>query len=79
MPYQKIVNMHSLFSTPENWIFFEKPECFSELKQKAVNDSDYQTSFHLYKTLKMRHLGNMNDFYNVQDVALFCEICKNRF
>ena len=54
--------------------FFEKPELFSELKQKAVNDSDYQTSFYLYKNLKMRHLGDMNDLYNVQEVILLCEI-----
>ena len=62
--------MHSLFSTPKNGFFFEKPELFSELKQKAVNDSDYQTSFYLYKNFKMRHLGDMNDLYNVQEVIL---------
>ena len=66
--------MHSLFSTPKNGIFFEKPEFSSELKQKAVNDSDYQTSFYLYKNFKMRHLGDMNDLYNVQEVILLCEI-----
>ena len=66
--------MHSLFSTPENGFFFKKPELFSELKQKAVNDSDYQTSFYLYKNFKMRYLGDMNDLYNVQEVILLCEI-----
>ena len=60
-------------------IFFEKPKFFSELKQKVINDSDYQTSFYLYKILKMRHLGDMNDLYNVQDVILLCKICENRF
>ena len=39
------------------FFFFEKTEFFSELKQKAVNDADYQTSFYLYKTLKMRCSG----------------------
>ena len=33
---------------------------------------------HLYKTLKMRHLGDMNDLYNTQDVILLCEIIENR-
>ena len=79
IPYEKIVNMHSLFSTPENGIFFEKTEFSSELKQKTVNDADYQTSFYLYKTLKMRHLGDVNDLNNVQDVILLSEICENRF
>ena len=27
----------------------------------------------------MRHLGDMNDLYNVQDVILLCKICENRF
>ena len=27
----------------------------------------------------MRHLRNMNDLYNVQDVVLLSEICENRF
>ena len=72
IPCEKIVNMHSLFSTLENGIFFEKPEFFSELKQKAVSHSDYQTSVYLYKTLKMRHLGIIDNLYNVQDVILLC-------
>ena len=33
----------------------------------------------LYKTLKMRKLGDMNDLYNMQDVILLCEIIENRF
>ena len=57
----------------------KKTEFFSELKQKAVSDEDYTTSFYLYKTLKMRHLGDMIDLYNVQDVILLSVICENRF
>ena len=49
---------------------FEKSEFYSELKQKTVSDSDYESSFYLYKTLKMRNLGDMNDLHNVQDVIL---------
>ena len=71
--------MNSLFSTPKNGTFFEKTEFFSKLKQKAVSDEDYTTSFYLYKTLKMWHLGDMNDLYNVQDVILLSVICKSRF
>ena len=57
----------------------KKTEFFSKLKQKAVSDEDYMTSFYLYKTLKMRHLGDMNDLYNVQDVILLSVIYENRF
>ena len=53
---------------------------YSDLKQKAVSDSDYESSFYLYRTLKMRNLGDMNDLCNAQDFTfLFCEIGKNRF
>ena len=79
IPYEKIVDMNSMFSTPENDVFFEESEFCSNLKQKAVSDSDYESSFFLYKTLKIRNLGDMNDLYNAQYVILLCEIAENRF
>ena len=79
LPYEKKVDMNSMFKTPENYAFFEKSEFYSNLKQKAVNDSDYESSFFLYNSLKIRNLGDMNDLYNAQDVALLCEIAENRF
>ena len=78
IPYELIINMDSFFQTPENE-FWEKTEFFSELKQAAVNDDDYENSKYLYQTLKMRNLGDMNDLYNAQDAVLLCEIIKNRF
>ena len=59
--------------------FFEKAELYSDLKEKAVSDSDYESLYYLYSTLRMRKLGDMNDLYNVQDVILLCEIIENRF
>ena len=59
--------------------FGKKNEFFSELKQSAVDDNDYENSKFLYQTLKMRNLGDMNDLYNVQDIILLCEIIENRF
>ena len=70
--------MESFFITPEN-NFWEKSEFFSELKQSAVNDDDYENSKYLYQTLKMRNLGDLNDLCNAQDVILLCEIIENRF
>ena len=64
-----------MFSTPENDVFFEK----SELKQEAVSGSDYESSFFLYETWKIRNLGDMKDLYNAQDVILLCKIAENRF
>ena len=50
--------------------FGKKTEFFSELKQSAVNDEDYENSKYLYQTLKMRNLGDLNDLHNTQDVIL---------
>ena len=71
--------MNSMFLTPENDVFFEKSEFYSNLKQKAMSDSDYESSIFLYKTFKMQDLGDMNDLYNAQDVILLLEIIENRF
>ena len=65
--------MNSMFLTPENNAFFKKIEFYSDLKQKAVSDSDYESSFYLYRTLKMRNLGDKNDLHNAQEVG------ENRF
>ena len=73
LPYEKVVDMNSMFLTPENNVFFEKIEFYSDLKQKAVSDSDYESSLYLYRTLKMRNLGDMNDLYNAQEIG------ENRF
>ena len=79
IPYEKIVDMNSIFITPENDVVLENSEFYSDLKQKTVSDSDYESSFFLCKTLKIRKLDDMNDLYNAQDVILLCEFGNNRF
>ena len=78
IPYKLIVDMKSFFIKPEN-DFWEKTGFFSELKQSAVNDEDYENSKYLYQTLKTRNLGDLNVLYKAQDVILLCEIIENRF
>ena len=58
---------------------YRNAEFYSNLKQREVTDNDYESSFYLYKILKMQNLGDMNDLYNAQDVILLCEIGENRF
>ena len=70
IPCENIVDMNSMLLTPENDAFFEKSEFYSNLKQEAVSDSDYKSSFFLHETLKMQNLGDMNDLCNTQDVIL---------
>ena len=78
IPYEIIVEMESFFIKP-NIEFCAKSDFFSELKQSAVNDQDYEHSKNFYQTLKMRNLGDLNDLYNTQDVILLTEIIESRF
>ena len=73
-----IIDIQSFLITPEKY-FWEKTEFYSELKQSAVNDDDYQNSKYLYHTLKVKHLGDLSDLYNVQDVTLLSDIIENCF
>ena len=77
--YELVVDMQSLLLTPDGEQFWKKTEFFSELKLQAVDDESYENSKFLYKTLKMRNLGDLNDLYNTQDVILLCEILESRF
>ena len=70
--------MESFFIKPDK-DFWEKTEFFSELKLSAVNDEDYENSKYLYKTLKMKSGGDLNDLYNSQDVILLTEIIGSQF
>ena len=70
--------MESFFLQPEN-DFWEKTEFYRKLKQKVVDDNEYEDSKFLYQTLTMRHLGDLNDLYYAQDVILLSELIENRF
>ena len=78
IPYEIIVDMESFFITPDR-DFWETIEFFSELKQSVVNGNNYEHSKYLYQTLKMRNLGDLNDFYYAQGVILLTEITESRF
>ena len=78
MPYEKVKKIESLLDLPER-DFFEYTEFFSGLKQKNVSFTEYENCRYLYKTLKMRNLGDLNDLYNMQDTILLCKLTENRF
>ena len=79
IPYELIVDMNSLLLTPDDEQFWNKTEFFSEFKLQTVDDESYENSKFLYKTLKMRNLGDLNDLYNTQDVILLCKVLESRF
>lgn len=63
-----MVSQYSLDLVPESRDFFQEIQFFSELKQRFVSDDEYENSYYLYKTLRMRNLNDINDLYNAQDV-----------
>ena len=65
IPYEIIVDVESFFIKPDKE-FWEKTEFFSELKLSPVSDENYENSKYLYQTLKMRNLGDLNDFITIK-------------
>ena len=78
MPYEKIKKLKSLLATPDGDLF-DDTEFYRSLKQQNVTFVEYENCRYLYKTFKMRNLGDLNDLYNIQDVILLCELIENRF
>ena len=56
MPYEKVVNIDSLSSSPDQ-NFYSHTEFYSSLKQSnvSVSVSKYENAKYLYETLKMRN------------------------
>ena len=61
MPYEKVKNMSSLLEAPEK-DFYDHTEFFSALKQQNVTKTEYENCRYLYQVLKMRNLGDINDY-----------------
>ena len=78
IPYKKINSIDSLNSKPEKAFFFSKDVFYSTLKEKAVDDDEYEISKKLYTLLKIRDLSDLSDLYNAQDVILSLEIIDFR-
>ena len=74
-----MISQYSLDLVPESRDFFQESQFFSELKQRFVSDDEYENSYYLYKTLRMRNLNDINDLYNAQDVILLSDIIENYF
>ena len=49
IPYELIIDMDSFFFNSGKWFLGKKTEFYSELKQSAVNDIDYENSKYFIK------------------------------
>ena len=76
--YQMIKKINSLELQPENGDFFEQKDFYSTLNEKNITDEEYTEVKNFFKIMKMKTLGDLNQIYNFQDVAILCEIFEKQ-
>ena len=74
--YEEIRDMESLSVSPEDGKIFEQIEFYSELRNKLISEKEYEEARLLFKMLKMRKIGDMNNHYNFQDTIILCKISE---
>ena len=78
IPYQMIKKLNYLELQPENGDFFEQKDFYSNLNEKNITDEEYTEVKNFFKIMKMKTLSDLNQIYNLQDVAILCEIFEKR-
>ena len=79
IPYQKITQLNSLLSRPPpGQEFFNKDDFHSTLREKAVDEQDYEGVKNFFKLLGLKTLGDLNKYYNIQDTFILCVIFEQR-
>ena len=80
IPYQKFTQFESLLLRPlSGQDFFSKDNFYSTLREKGIEDQDYEEVKKLFKLLNLQTLGELNKYYNIQDTLILCEIFEQRF
>ena len=79
LPYQKITELNSLLARPPpGEEFFNKDDFYSTLREKTIDDQDYEDVKNFFKLLGLRTLGDLNKYYNIQDTLILCVIFEQR-
>ena len=79
LPYQKITELNSLLARPPpGEEFFNKDDFYSTLREKMIDDQDYEDVKKFFKLLGLRTLGDLNKYYNIQDTLILCVIFEQR-
>ena len=79
IPYQKITLLDSLLSRlPLEQEFFDKDDFYSTLREKAVDEQEYEDVKKFFKLLYLKTLGDLNKYYNIQDTLILCVIFEQR-
>ena len=53
--------------------FFNKDDFYSTLREKAVDEQEYEDVKKFFKLLNLNTLGDLNKYYNIQD-TLFLRV-----
>ena len=73
IPYQKITQFDSLLLRPREE-FFLKDDFYSTLRERAVDEQEYEDVKKIFRLLNLQTLGELNKYYNIQDTLILCEI-----
>ena len=79
LPYQKITQLDSLRSRPQlGEESFNKGDFYSTLREKAVDEQEYEDVKKFFTLLNLKTLGDLNKYYNIQDTLILCVVFERR-
>ena len=79
LPYQKITQLDSLRSRPQlGEESFNKGDFYSTLREKAVEEQEYEDVKKFFTLLNLKTLGDLNKYYNIQDTLILCVVFERR-
>ena len=79
LPYQKITQLSSLqWRPPFGEEFFNKDDFYSTLRERAVDEQEYEDVKKFFRLLNLKTLGDLNKYYNIQDTLILCVVFERR-
>ena len=58
--------------------FFKKDDFYSTLREKTVDDQEYEDVKQFFRLLNLKPLGDLNKYYNIQDTLMLCVVFERR-
>ena len=79
IPYQKITQLSSLqLRPPLSEEFFNKDDFYSTFREKDIDEQEYEDVKKMFKLLNLNTLGDLNNYYNIQDTLILCMVFERR-
>ena len=75
LPYQKITQLSSLqWRPPFGEEFFNKDDFYSTLRERAVDEQEYEDVKKFFRLLNLKTFSDLNKYYNLQDTLILCVV-----